>query len=96
MSTTTTSKRIEEIRATPSALVGSDEGTHAGRISWRIYEQIGGHRFAVKMMGGTALSTWPVEDAAKETRGNIRMFPGVISRMAALRAELQELQAAKT
>lgn len=90
--TNQTQKRIDEIKSEPRALIGTDEGTHVKPTTYRLYEEISGERYAVKSFGGATISRCTVADA-DETDGRIRMFPGEMTRMATLRAELRRLEA---
>jgi hypothetical protein len=85
-------KRIEEIKAEPRALIGTDEGTHGTPTYYRIYEEITGERYAVKSFAGRNGTRWTVEEAEDNTDGRIKMFRGEMARMSALRAELRKLE----
>lgn len=85
-------KRIEEIKAEPRALIGTDEGTHATPTNYRIYEEITGERYAIKSFARNNGTRWTVEEAEDNTDGRIKMFRGEMARMSALRAELRKLE----
>lgn len=84
----TLSKRIKEIEAEPRALIGTDEGTHGKPGNHRLYEEIGGTRYATYSFAGSNATRCTVEQAEADTDGRIRMFDGEIGRMADLRREL--------
>lgn len=85
-------KRIEQIKAEPRALIGTDEGTHAQPTLYRIYEEITGERYAIKSFAHSNGTRWTVEEAEHNTDGRIKMFRGEMARMSALRTELRKLE----
>lgn len=66
--------RIAALEATPQALVASDEGTHGGPKTYRVYRDIRGNVYAAKYHGGTLISSTTVEVAERDTDGRLVRF----------------------
>lgn len=86
-------ERIAELEATPLALVGSDEGTHGKPLSYRIYEEITGERYATASFAGSNATRCSEQSAFDDTEGRIRTFPLATADIRAKQRELRELRA---
>lgn len=95
MNTTKIEARINELRATPAALVGSDEGTHGNPRTYRIYETITGDRFGKTSLGGNNATDCTEASAAANTAGRMRHFPSATKEIRAKREELKKLEKAR-
>jgi hypothetical protein len=88
-------QRIADLAGTADKLVGSDEGTHAGPITYRTYESVTGQRYTLKQQGGTTIATVSEEQAEERTEGRYRNFPNATAEIRAKARELAELKKSK-
>lgn len=87
-----TEKRIKELLATAPALVASDEGTHGGNRTYRIYETIRGERFGKTQYTDNNATDCTEEEASESTEGRLRQFPQTTKEIRTLAAELRKLE----